>query len=135
MLALITVVGGWWYAIGMAANEKLDESLRSNTVLFKIALVIPVAYILFLLTVYSEARQDGGQLQQAPQWVGIAYVAAMGCLYYAIWFVARQFASLQKKERALYSEYAITMLGFLIAVLGVWFIQPKVNALFKDTET
>ena len=129
---LVASVCGWWYAVGVTVNEKLDESLRGNVLFFKVALVVPVAYVIFMFTVFSSSGVEGEEVQRAPQWVGYLYILAMVSLYYALWFVARQFVSLQKNERAVYSEYAVSMLGFLIAVVGVWFIQPKVNALLAE---
>lgn len=133
MLALLlAAVCGWWYAIGVAANEKLEEPLKGNILYFKIALIVPVAYIAFMFLVLSPSQAGGEAARQVSQWVGFLYIGAMLSLYYALWFVARQFVSLRKKERAVYSEYAFTMLGFLIAVLGVWFIQPDVNKLLGE---
>ena len=132
---LVSAVCGWWYAVGVTVNEKLDESLRGNILYFKIALIIPVAYVIFMFSVFSSTGAEGEEVQRAPQWVGYLYMVAMVSLYYALWFVARQFVSLEKNERAVYSEYAISMLGFLIVLLGVWFIQPKVNALLAEEST
>ena len=83
--------------------------------LFIFAMVLPIMYRL--------SQTDSAH----PAWLVYLLFAGLATFYYMLWYTSSQFVAAEKKAEASYSEYALPMLGFWFSIVGVWFLQPRVN--------
>ena len=123
-LLLVSVSVIWIYSIGAAANLALEPALQRNVMKFRIA----TCASLFILVMVLPIMYRLSQTDSAPQgWLVLLLFAGMASFYYMLWYAASQFVAAEKKAEASYSEFALPMLGFWFSIVGVWFLQPRVN--------
>ena len=123
---------GWLYSVGISANDRLPPELQINPRFFKFGLVAPLVYLLAVSAVILIPLAQGEADFRPPSWILPLHFAALAGFVYALWFTAKQFVTLQKGSRTSYIEYAFPLLGFWFGVIGVWFLQPRVNRLLGD---
>jgi hypothetical protein len=122
LLFAVTVM--WLYSIGAAANFLLPASLQKSELIFRIgALVSLFIFITVLLIMYRSFQMNS----PPPGWLNYLLLPGLFSFYYTLWFTASQFVAAEKKAEASYLEYAFPMLGFWFGIVGVWFLQPRVN--------
>ena len=121
----LLVLIAWLYSIGMAANARLQNELKAKTILYHVALVIPILYSFIFLFLFWQA-----ELIQPPVWLLFLQFVSTGCMVYGLWFTARQFVNYTEGGQGQLAGYMKTVLLFLFFPLGVWLLQPRVNAAF-----
>ena len=128
LLIGITVV--WLYSIGTVANRSVDQTLQKNPMLFSFsALATVLVFILVLVMMYRAS-----ELQLPPPgWLIYVLFTGLGSFFYTLWFAASQLVAAEKQAEPFYIEYAFPMLGFWFGVVGVWFLQPRVNRVLGSS--
>jgi hypothetical protein len=53
-------------------------------------------------------------------------------MFYALWFTAKQFMSLQRQEALTFIDYSGPFFLLWFFPIGIWFIQPKVNSILGE---
>ena len=46
LFLFLVVASGWVFSVGLSANDRLDTTLRMQTILFKISFVVPLLYMI-----------------------------------------------------------------------------------------
>ena len=126
------VVFGWWYSVGMAANQRLDPDLQLNPIFLRIAVVVPFVYLALFIFLYVIPLYNG-VVQRPPSGFVILHFASIFCGAYCIWFCAKQFTTLRQGRETGFIDYYPAFMGFWISFVGVWFIQPRVIESFRET--
>lgn len=133
LLYFMLVTLGWLYSVGSTANDKLDSSLKMPVLYLQLATILPFIYLpvfilWFLLPMYR------GEIQQPPEGLIFVHFASVFAIGYCIWYVAKQFTTLQNKDPVSFVDYYLAFMGFWFGFIGVWFLQPKINRLLYRDE-
>ena len=128
---VMIVLFGWMFSVGAWSNSKLPAERRSNTNVFAISLIIPVIYILMYIIQVIPQITAGAPSDQRPLWMLPLHMLSMAGIFYAIWFTAQKFKSLLENEDADFLIFSSTFFLLFIFPIGIWIIQPNVNALYS----
>ncbi|NVN96024.1 MAG: hypothetical protein HXX18_12150 [Bacteroidetes bacterium] len=116
---LLIVFSLWVYSIGVLGqlkNKELGFEKKVSTY-FKInCFLLPLTWLIV-------------QLSQFKITIFISSIYFWVALFYIIYFVSITIVTYSNKKNAKFKESILTMIGFLIFPVGVWFIQPKVNRI------
>jgi hypothetical protein len=117
---------GWYWVLGNFLSSLLKPNLRLSTALLKFSAAYPIFYIpTFLCGVIFTSTI------QAPALIVPLHLLAMCCMLYLIYYVAKSLALVQLGRPVTFSDYAPQFFGLWFYPIGVWFIQPKVNQLYR----
>ena len=133
---ILASIGGmfllaWIFAIGYKANAKLITqgiSLDASSYFNASIIAVLVTYTLtFFGTNHLTTLSSGIQIHYVsplyiPILFGFAYLSV-------IWIAAKSLVSAEINREAEFAEYFSTMLLFLISLIGLWFIQPRIHKL------
>ena len=128
-LFLMIVLFVWMFSVGTWCNSRLPPERRSGVVLFTVALLIPLVYLLMYILLYLPQLADGPP-EKPPLWLLPMHMLSMLSVFYAFWYTARKFKSLAENEDADFLIFSSTFFLLFIFPLGVWIIQPSVNELY-----
>ena len=122
---------GWLYAIGHRANEKLvSQGMNLNA--FKYfnwtVILIVASYILGVFTT-TEVHSVIGRIHVnyvTPMYLPIIFLLS----FLATMFIAaKTLVSAELNREAGIGEFLPTLLLMIIAAIGLWFIQPRVQKI------
>ncbi len=126
----------WLYALGSHLYRRLPATAVMSLTRFRIAVVLPVAYV-FLLLLYGGNVFRGG----APDSVNGGFIAlfvllhlsSMACLFYCLYFTAKALKTVERNAPVPVSEYLGEFFLLWFFPVGIWMLQPRVNHLFAAT--
>jgi len=123
----------WIWVLGRVCNASLAPSLRRNGRVFNFAMpfalcYLPIAMLVFPQMVFAE---DGYWLAAI---VIPIHIAAVFLLFYAVIFSARSVASLGSDRLAGSGRSFLFLLGIMYFPIGIWFIQPRLNAAYEESQ-
>jgi len=133
MLLVMGVLFGWWWAAGTSLHQKLPEGVSMQLGRFKFFLLFPVFYITCFLLLLALAFSSFITIIDNiifPLLLFPLHLFAMFCLFYCIYFIAKALKSIELGREAIVSEYLGEFLMLWFYPIGIWIIQPKLNALF-----
>ena len=130
----------WIYAIGVHGQERIVElCLKSmNIKLFKINLIIIGSF--FLLGLIFSATQGEVNQTTTDTFELMDVIYAVGGLYLVfaivqtIVFACKTIVKLELRREVSFGDYLNNLLLMLFFVVGIWFLQPKVNRLIAAEE-
>jgi hypothetical protein len=117
----------WVWSAGLFLNSIVQPSLRLNLPLFYFSLILPV--LLFAWLAPSLVPNDHSPLPLVK--TGLR-VLAFVCTIYDIGFVADLLIRAETGKPAPFIEVAGQFLLIWFFVIGVWFIQPRINRLYAE---
>lgn len=118
---------GWFWSIGINLHSKLPPTINLNLSRFKLFMLIPTVYILFLSfwLVGSFIGNSG--------WITILvlpmHLFSMYCIFWCLVFVAKSIKAVELQKPVTFSEYAGEFFLIWFFPLGIWIIQPRINKL------
>lgn len=114
---------GWIWAIAAACSKALPPELSSSPRPMQGGLIYALAYMMFgAPSIFSS---DGG----VPGYLMAMHLLAMAAIFYALGFTAKQLTKLERKHDVSFFEYSGPFFLLWFFLIGVWFVQPKVNQL------
>jgi hypothetical protein len=121
----------WLYFIVVGLRSKISPELRPNLVAFYIALVI--ACIQEFCVVYLAWSRDREAYELYAKNVALAY-AFMYLVALVIAYIAARTVVLveQKGGKDKFIDVLPATLAFLFSLLGVWWIQPRINRIAAE---
>lgn len=122
----------WVYSIGSASNRELKGDLRKDSTMFKLSFVIPMAYTILLAVVVFPSIQIDGQSQKPSAWMTELHLISMCCVFYSLWFAAKQFVTLQRGIAVKFIDYSVPFFLLCFTPIGIWFLQPSINEMFDE---
>lgn len=134
------VLVGWMYSVGSAANRRVPDALRKNEFIYRLGFLVALGYISLVAIVGfpggvpDPAAATNPPPSTIPAWLVPLHFAAMFGMFYGLWFTAKQFMSLDRGSAVRFYEYSGPFFLFWFAPLGVWFLQPRINALFSEQD-
>jgi len=135
MIISMTVFFGWFYSVGTNLHNKLPESVKMNITLFKTFLFLPVAYICFFVSVILTTMFDGSNGGLNPTYFGIIiplHFFMMFCMFYLLYFISSTLKAVELGRQVSFNDYAGEFFLIWFFPIGIWFIQPRINELFRD---
>jgi len=141
MIIFMTAFFCWFYALGVNLHQKLPETVQTNLKRFKLFLFLPVAYIFLMVTIGPFALSNISNLEvdPSPFFLSFAIILpmhlfSMFCIFYCLRFIAKTMKAVEWQRPVSFSDYAGEFFLIWFFPIGVWFIQPRINELFKEKE-
>ncbi len=131
----------WFYTLGTNLHRRLPTDVKMNSLLFKIFLTIfAISTLLlcyFLYHFYSNIIPSAAQGH--PPYISPLIILiiplqffSVFCIFYCMYFVAKSLKSIELQREAVFGEYIIEIILILFLIVGIWFLQPKINNLFAE---
>lgn len=125
---------GWIYSIASGLNSKLPGSVKMNLTKFKIFIIIPFAYMLFLsIYIFTFFKDYYGGQQPGISLLALLipiHLFSMFCIFYCFYFTAKSLRSVELGRPVVFDDYAGEFFLFWFFPIGVWILQPRINKLF-----
>jgi hypothetical protein len=136
MILYMGLLFGWYYTMGVYLYPKLPDAAVMNLTRFKIILLIPAVYILFLALMMTRMFAGMAETQPPdPTWVAFiipVHLLAMFCIFYSIWFIAKELKSVELQRPVTFGDFAGEFFLLWFWPIGVWILQPRINRLFGE---
>ncbi|MBF9221026.1 hypothetical protein [Hymenobacter ruricola] len=136
MLFFAGTLFGWLYAVATGLHDALPAGVSLHLKRFKTALFIPVFYIAAILTYLLSgvgAGALGGHVGLIALLVVPLHLFSMASILYCLYFTAKSLKAVELQRPLDLSDYLGELFLIWFFPIGVWLIQPRVNALFKAT--
>jgi hypothetical protein len=131
LLALISegVLLSWLWIIGSFLGSVVPPELRPRQSFYRVAIIFPLLFTFVALAVIVSNNSWPIALTLS------AGIFAFSCLLYDFNFVARTLYLAETGEPPMMGDTSLTILQLWFFPVGAWFIQPRVNRLYSETET
>jgi len=131
----------WIYSIATKLQAYMNPELRKlNVKRFRLFFFIPFFYMLvIMLTVLTVFRSSVGDEENLGVIVPLMLFMILGhsfsafCAIYVLYFSAKTLNSVEMKMEAHFSDYIGDFMLLWVFPIGVWFIQPRINAIVNGT--
>lgn len=127
---------GWFYSLGTNLHKKLPETVNMNLKKFKIFLLIPTVYMLFISFYMSSLFSNvSTNIEPNPAIFGIIFplhLFSMFCIFYCLYFISKELKAVEWQKPVTFSDYAGEFFLIWFFPLGIWIIQPRINKLFEN---
>lgn len=125
----------WFYSLGINLHKKLPETIKMSLIKFKIFLFIPAIYMVFF-TLFFVSLFDKGVLNPAIFIVIFpCHFLSMFGVFYDLYFISKSLKTVELQRPVKFEDFAGEFFLFLIFPIGIWFLQPRVNKIFKVQDT
>jgi len=115
----------WYWWLGSFLSEELKTQFQIKTGLFYFAVLVPVVYIPIFFWFVLRSGNDAAMV------IVPLHLLAMACVLYVLYFVSRNLVMVETGKPASFSDYVGALMLFWFFPVGVWFIQPRVNRLYR----
>lgn len=133
-IILIFLLLSWFWVLGMWLNQFVPEDLRSATNLFKFSIIFPVAITISLQALFI-LRPSNSSLPDFVLFIIPLYFLFIFCLLYDLNFISKNLVLAEKNDKVKIEEYIGPFFALWFFPIGLWFIQPRVDALFAQKTT
>lgn len=123
----------WFWSLGIHINRWVSRDIRPNPRRFRLVLCYVSVYLLLFTALFM--RMFTGKVG-----VGLLafivpfHILAMFCMFYAVYFVAKNFVMAERNVKVGFYECAGPFFLIWMYPIGVWFIQPRINRMFEERE-
>ena len=118
----------WLWSMGSFLNSIGKPTSRLRLGFFRFALLYPAAYIFVFFALFNTTKSA------LPALIFPLHLFAMYCLFYALYFVSKSLALAESAKPVYFYDYAGTLLLLWFFLIGVWFIQPRINRFASRRE-
>ena len=73
-----------------------------------------------------------GEIAYPPRWAIFVNFAGIICFAYSVWYAAKQFSTVEQKQETTFLDYYAPFMSLWFGFIGVWFLQPKAQALLGN---
>lgn len=126
---------GWSYYTGTSLSKKIPDSAKMSVRRFKIMQLFPIIYIpIFGITTYllvnfsSEGKPNQGIIAILGLLLWVTLFACLYCIYYN----SKSIKAVELQRAVTIKDYFAEFLLILFFPIGLWVIQPRLNAIFKS---
>ena len=120
----LAIYSAWLYSISVIGQKKLTAfNLHKNTNWLQASCFLaPPLWLVITGSPYIN-------ITWYRIMMGFIAVCVLACWIYSIYFTAKTIITLEKQRVPKFQEYILIILGLVIIfwLIGLWFIQPKVN--------
>jgi len=130
----------WFYSLGLSLHKKLPSSVNMSLNRFLVFISYPLVYLIGFCFFMSRAMKITDDLPPSVFSTAILLIIplhlfAMFCMFYCLYFVSKALKSAELQREALLGDYIVDMLLFWFFIVGIWFLQPRINKLFAEDES
>ena len=125
----------WLWSVGHFLHSILPEQVQMSLSRFRAFLIFPVVYMALFILIFFFGIGQIGILQSnttVTSFVGIIvplHLFAMFCIFYSFYFIAKALKSIELDRTATFSDYAGEFFLIWFYFIGIWILQPRINAL------
>lgn len=126
----------WYWGVGTKLIEYTTLNLDLKIMKFKWAFLIPFGYfgVLILYGLYAIVSIT----PPSPfifLFIVPLHIFSLVCILYVIYFCAKTIKSIEEKRVVSFSDCAGEFFLILFFIIGIWFIQPRINKIVKEGMT
>ncbi|WP_345220868.1 hypothetical protein [Hymenobacter koreensis] len=131
---------GWIWAIATQLHSLAPSSAGLNLGRFKLLFSVPLLYAVLLVfgVAYIFYRGNIGEAGLPKTAIISAMVLmhllSMAGVFYGLRFAAKTYKSVELQREAHLSDYLVEFFLLWFSIVGVWLLQPRLNALAAQTE-
>ena len=132
-ISLLTLFA-WIYAIGFYGQEIIvNRGLKTdNFIYFKFNTLLSCFY--FLIAISLEQNEKIKIDMKFDLKTIVVLIIGFYCLFaafQAILFVCRTLVTIEQNRNVILSDYFVTFVLIGNFIFGIWFVQPRINKIFK----
>lgn len=142
MLFIIVMMFGWYWAVGVGLQAKIPEAVKMNVKKFKFFYWVSVIYSLFFvgflafLAAYLPMLMTGVMSFSALSWVLsisiFIHFLAVFAMFYCLYFTAKTIKTAELQRETTFNDFIGEFLLIWFFPIGVWILQPRINALVNQ---
>lgn len=128
----------YFWSIGVNLHKRitkpafiLDKKVFSVIMFFLVSFLILSIYL--FQSIYNEF--NGYSSSYIPSsLIDVLYLLKFlvyPCIFFVLVFVAKALVTIEKGMSVSFKQYVLTLLLLFLLPIGIWFIQPRVNKIFK----
>jgi hypothetical protein len=110
----------WFWSMGTFFNSMVKAELRMPADFFHFALVYPALYFGLFMAKFT----------QFEAWLVPLHLAGMFCMFYALYFVAKNLVLAETEKPTSFFDYSGPFFLLWFFPFGIWVVQPRVNQLY-----
>ena len=139
MIFVMAVFLGWFWSIGVGLQSRIPDDIPMKVGRFKAFIVFPLIYIVLLL-VYIGFMFNSLISNSEPPNPAIfmlifpLHLFAMFCMFHSLYFVAKTIKTAELQRKTTFGDFAGEFFLLWFYPVGIWFVQPRVNKLAKDSD-
>ncbi|MGL4597261.1 MAG: hypothetical protein ACRCYO_07025 [Bacteroidia bacterium] len=138
MVYSIGSFGTWMYAVAKLSFEMRPQGSEMRITRFQLALLFPAFYfaLLFLIIFYFISNLPDVSAPNPLLFLLIipCHLISMFCIFYVLYFVAKTFKGAELQYPVHFSDYFVDFILVWFLPVGIWFLQPRINALLERYE-
>ena len=144
MLIVLVCLGGflgWFWSIGTGLQHLIPENVRLKAGKFRFFLIYALVYMLlfscFMIYTFASIHLIS---ENQDVYSGMIFLIiplhflAMFAMFYCLYFVAKTYKTVELQRTVTFSDYAGEFFLFWFFPVGIWVIQPKINAMISPLE-
>lgn len=136
MLVFTLIFFGWFWSIAIGLQKQIPTDIKMKVTRFKIMFFIPLFYILLFVVFFEGILSNwfSNFLPESAAFVAILvplHLFSMFCVFYSMYFVAKTIKTAELQKKVGFGDFAAEFFLLWFYIIGVWFIQPKVNRLYR----
>lgn len=134
----------WIFAMGINLHKRLPVGISMSVSTFKLAIAFPLVYFVLLGITFAAVPgiipQGGKPAVDVGVFVGsfavifLMHIASMVCMVYILYFAAKALKTVEWQKPVTFSDFAGEFFLIWFFPLGIWFLQPRINALFAEEQ-
>lgn len=128
-IALLLLLLSWFWILGIWLNRLVLEELRSGTIIFTLSIILSIAIVICLQTLFILQPASSSLLDLIPL-IAPLYFLFIFCMLYNLYFIAKNLVLAEKNATVKPEEYIVPFLALWFFPIGLWLLQPRVNALY-----
>jgi hypothetical protein len=132
----LAVTAVWMYTLATQLQEKVPEPLREDLTRFK--WIFLTGTVCMVIEYIMDETIDDSLFITASEKPAMYYpikIANLVCSIFNIIFVSRQLSSIEHQREVKFGDYYGIFWAFMFQIIGVFWIQPRVNAIFADEKS
>jgi hypothetical protein len=141
MMILFTLgMFGWIWAIATEMHKRLPSGVFLNIGVFKALFLIPMIYMLGIVSVMGFIFSVGPNNWDKPENIGVIvaltvvlHFFSIVCIFIGLRFAAKAMKSVELGRMARFSDYSGEFFLIWFSPVGIWILQPRLNDLIKGS--
>jgi hypothetical protein len=121
---------GWLFTIANECNKALPGNLKKSFVPSAIGISYSIVYSVIFNIYFVSSITPSNMLYIFP-----FHLAAIGAILYSLAFVANRLITVSRGEKITFANYMPQFFMLWFFPIGIWFFQPKVNALLANKKS
>ncbi len=134
-IALLFFAGtffGWLFAVATGLHPRLPAAVPMHLNRLRAALFIPAFYLAAVLAYLlnsTTANSSSSQIMLLTLVMVPLHLLSMASLLYALYFTAKLLKAVELQRPVALADYLGELLMIWFFPIGIWFIQPRVQAI------